>query len=155
MQPKRKVSSLEDTLVSCSDETYFSPVERKRVRDASVTKKIEIEIDDDTDETIIDKPVLSVKKSLFTSVADLQPNVKPFDIPANTKNKALRAKFDGVQCWECQQYYKYLGLTDEEIKKRKNECSRHRHKYGQRDDTPEGFWDCDFPDTQESTLQNG
>lgn len=68
------------------------------------------------------------------------------------------------------QYYKALSLSEEELQKRKNQCSRHRHKY-ERPNTPEGiifyfsitfyviynkynlfkgFWDPEFPETDSS-----
>ncbi|XP_071652762.1 uncharacterized protein [Temnothorax longispinosus] len=70
------------------------------------------------------------------------------DIPKqlNMRCKADRAKLKGQDCWECREYYKMLSLSEEEIQKRKNQCSRHRHKY-ERPNTPEGFWDPEFPET--------
>ncbi|XP_014479425.1 PREDICTED: uncharacterized protein LOC106746849 isoform X3 [Dinoponera quadriceps] len=70
----------------------------------------------------------------------------------NARSKADRAKLNGSDCWECEEYYKNLSLSKEELKKRKNQCSRHRHKY-ERPTTPEGFWDPGFPETLSCTYR--
>ncbi|XP_071577749.1 uncharacterized protein [Temnothorax nylanderi] len=64
----------------------------------------------------------------------------------NMRCKADRAKLNGWDCWECRDYYKSLSLSKEEEQKRKNQCSRHRYKY-ERPNTPDGFWDAEFPET--------
>ncbi|XP_071653406.1 uncharacterized protein [Temnothorax longispinosus] len=69
----------------------------------------------------------------------------------NMRRKADRAKLNGWDCWECREYYKNLSLPEEELKKRMNQCSRHRRIY-ERPNTPEGFWDPVFPETLSSTY---
>ncbi|XP_071574353.1 uncharacterized protein [Temnothorax nylanderi] len=64
----------------------------------------------------------------------------------NMRCKAERAKLNGWDCWECREYYKMLSLSKEDLQKRKNQCSRHRSKY-ERPNTPQGFWDLEFPET--------
>ncbi|KAL0103743.1 hypothetical protein PUN28_017781 [Cardiocondyla obscurior] len=56
----------------------------------------------------------------------------------NMRCKADRAKLKGSDCWECRKYYNELNLSEEELQKRKNLTSRHRHKY-KRPITPEGI----------------
>jgi len=70
----------------------------------------------------------------------------------NMRYKADRAKLSGWDCWECKEYYKNLSLSKEELQKRKNQCSRHRNKY-ERPNTPEGFWNPEFPETLSSTYR--
>ncbi|KAG5321902.1 CTIP endonuclease, partial [Pseudoatta argentina] len=70
----------------------------------------------------------------------------------NMRCKADREKLNGLDCWECRKYYQNLSLSKEELKKRLNQCSRHRHKY-ERPNTPEGFWDPEFPETLSCTYQ--
>ncbi|EFN67890.1 Retinoblastoma-binding protein 8 [Camponotus floridanus] len=70
----------------------------------------------------------------------------------NMRRKGDKAKIDGWDCWECKQYYKNLSLMGEELKKRKNQVSRHRHRY-ERPNTPEGFWDLEFPETSSTYRQ--
>lgn len=70
----------------------------------------------------------------------------------NMRCKADRAKLNGWDCWECEKYYKNLSLSKDELQTRKNQCSRHRHKY-ERPNTPEGFWDPEFPETLSSTYR--
>lgn len=60
--------------------------------------------------------------------------------------KADRAKLNGWDCWEYREYYNNVSLSKEELQKRRNQSSRHRHKY-ERPNTPEGFWDPEFPET--------
>ncbi|XP_071650154.1 DNA endonuclease RBBP8-like [Temnothorax longispinosus] len=64
----------------------------------------------------------------------------------NIRCKADRAKLKGSDCCECREYYNKLGLPEEQLQKRKNQISRHRHKY-KRPNTPPGFWDPEFPET--------
>uniref|UniRef100_T1JFB5 DNA endonuclease activator Ctp1 C-terminal domain-containing protein n=1 Tax=Strigamia maritima TaxID=126957 RepID=T1JFB5_STRMM len=66
-----------------------------------------------------------------------------------TRNREDRAKLDGFGCHQCKEYYGNLNLTEEELKKRMNNCSRHRDNHVP-SNTPEHFWDVDFPTTQES-----
>ncbi|XP_024882383.1 uncharacterized protein LOC112461385 isoform X5 [Temnothorax curvispinosus] len=70
----------------------------------------------------------------------------------NMRCKADRAKLNGWDCWECREYYKNLSLSKEEEQKRKNRSSRHRRKY-ERPNTPEGFWNPEFPETLSSTYR--
>ncbi|XP_067213891.1 DNA endonuclease RBBP8-like [Linepithema humile] len=65
----------------------------------------------------------------------------------NMRCKADRAKIDGWDCWECKQYYKNLSLMGEKLQKRRNQVSRHRHRYERPANTPEGFWNPEFPET--------
>jgi hypothetical protein len=64
-----------------------------------------------------------------------------------------RKKLKGWSCKECQAYYECLNLPPEELEKKKNDCSRHRHKFQPREETYAGFWDLTFgpsPKTQET-----
>ncbi|XP_020282057.1 uncharacterized protein LOC109853902 [Pseudomyrmex gracilis] len=90
-----------------------------------------------------------VKKLLLNSSS------KTEDVPEeqlNMRCKSDRAKLRGRDCWECEEYYKNLALPKEELQNRKNYCSRHRDKY-ERANTPEGFWDPEFPETLSSTYK--
>ncbi|KYN02306.1 PREDICTED: uncharacterized protein LOC108774356 [Cyphomyrmex costatus] len=70
----------------------------------------------------------------------------------NMRCKADRERLNGLDCWECKKYYQNLSLSKEEFQKRLNQCSRHRHKY-ERPNTPEGFWDPEFPETLSCTYR--
>ncbi|KAH9490596.1 hypothetical protein Btru_033619 [Bulinus truncatus] len=69
------------------------------------------------------------------------------------RKKSERDKLEGFGCQECLQYYKNSGLSDEAMKQKMNECSRHRAKYLP-PSTPEHFWSLGFPDTAENMDQN-
>ncbi|KAK9501457.1 hypothetical protein O3M35_012174 [Rhynocoris fuscipes] len=65
-------------------------------------------------------------------------------------SKAERKQLPGWDCDECRQYYSAMALSPSKIKERMNACSRHRDKFKPRlNDTPPGFWNPIFPDTQE------
>ncbi|KAI8764538.1 RBBP8 [Biomphalaria glabrata] len=64
------------------------------------------------------------------------------------RKKDDRKKLEGFSCQECYEYYKNSGLSDEAMKQKMNECSRHRAKYIP-PSTPEHFWSIGFPDTAE------
>lgn len=79
-----------------------------------------------------------------STMKDVDENQSQFISPnkerehINVRRKADRAKLSGLDCWECEKYYKNLSLSKDELQKRKNKCSRHRRKY-ERPITPEGF----------------
>ncbi|XP_036141254.1 uncharacterized protein LOC105829668 isoform X2 [Monomorium pharaonis] len=102
---------------------------------------------------------LSSKENLYPPVrnllnlsADANESVEKNDIPKNPsilsrpylRNKRLKQcrlnikadRVNGWDCWECRNYYNNLLLSKEELQKRKNQCSRHRHKH-KRPNTPE------------------
>ncbi|XP_059170173.1 uncharacterized protein LOC131951785 isoform X2 [Physella acuta] len=62
------------------------------------------------------------------------------------RKKSERDKLDGFSCKQCYQYYKNSGLSDEALKVKMKECSRHRDRY-RAPETPEHFWSLGFPDT--------
>lgn len=64
------------------------------------------------------------------------------------RKKAERKQLNGYSCSECAQYYSSFNLTEEELKKKLKDCSRHRD-YHSPPKTPEHYWDTDFPSTQE------
>ncbi|GLV32425.1 hypothetical protein CBL_00866 [Carabus blaptoides fortunei] len=67
------------------------------------------------------------------------------------RKKSERLKLQGWACADCEKYYtKYHHLSDEELQKRMDMCSKHRNKFNPNILTPKGFWDVDFPPTQES-----
>lgn len=59
------------------------------------------------------------------------------------KNPSSRAVW-----FTCLQYYEGMGLSEEEIQKRLQTCSRHRAKHAA-PGTPEHFWDIGMEDTLE------
>lgn len=66
------------------------------------------------------------------------------------KKKCERARLPGWDCDECRKYYETMSLSPSKIKSRLNACSRHRDKYRPKlNETPPGFWNPLFPDTQE------
>ncbi|KMQ97876.1 retinoblastoma-binding protein 8 [Lasius niger] len=108
----------------------------------------------DTDDFNLDdtenKP--PVKKASLAKFDILSKRKEVVSEQLNMRCKADRAKLSGWDCWECEEYYKNLSLSKDELQKRKNQCSRHRHKY-ERPNTPEGFWDPEFPETLSSTYR--
>ncbi|XP_064597657.1 uncharacterized protein LOC135464097 [Liolophura sinensis] len=59
-----------------------------------------------------------------------------------------RQKLKGYFCQECEDYFKDVGLSEEERAQRMQKCSRHRARYVP-PSTPEHFWSIGFPDTPE------
>ena len=72
------------------------------------------------------------------------------------RKKDERARLQGWDCEMCRDYYEAIAsqLTAEELQKLKDKCSRHRYKYAPNPGTPPGYWDVDFPSTQEC-IQKG
>ncbi|XP_011860090.1 PREDICTED: DNA endonuclease RBBP8-like [Vollenhovia emeryi] len=89
-------------------------------------------------------PIKNNEKRILSSRKDISKQL-------NMRCKADRAKLIGWDCWECREYYKNLSLSRENLRKRKNQCSRHRQKY-ERPNTPEGFWNPEFPETLSYTY---
>ncbi|XP_043276017.1 DNA endonuclease RBBP8-like [Venturia canescens] len=63
------------------------------------------------------------------------------------RNVAKKNKLRGWDCAQCEKYYANLDLSDIEIQKRKDKCSRHRSNFNPRYSTPPGFWNPEFPDS--------
>ncbi|XP_049810625.1 DNA endonuclease RBBP8-like isoform X1 [Schistocerca nitens] len=66
------------------------------------------------------------------------------------RKKDQRQALEGWECDICKKYYE-TGKDDTAAaqKQHMNHCSRHRDKYPVRAKTPPGFWDPDFPTTQQ------
>nr|XP_046485507.1 uncharacterized protein LOC124220517 isoform X1 [Neodiprion pinetum] len=54
------------------------------------------------------------------------------------RKKAERARLNGWDCLQCQEYYKATGLTGKELQMRKNQCSRHRSTHNEKNSTQKG-----------------
>lgn len=63
---------------------------------------------------------------------------------ANVVRGNERKKLLGWSCRECEHYYNGLNLPPDELEKKKNECSRHRHNLKPKEETFDGFWDLTF-----------
>jgi len=72
--------------------------------------------------------------------------IRALDPPIRKKSE--RAKLDGYECNQCVRYYAQFNLPPEELRKRLKNCSRHRARW-EPNKTQPGFWDIDFPPTQE------
>jgi hypothetical protein len=72
------------------------------------------------------------------------------------RNREARRKLDGWECEQCKNYYTLanVGADPTTIKRHLNQCSRHRDKYGFRTNTPPGFWNVNFPNTEDSKLED-
>ncbi|XP_077271925.1 LOW QUALITY PROTEIN: uncharacterized protein LOC143902683 [Temnothorax americanus] len=86
------------------------------------------------------------KKKVIMDKFNVWSKRKDVSEQLNMRRKADRTKLNGWDCWECREYYNNLSLSKKELQKRKNQCSRHRRKY-ERPNTPEGFWNPEFPET--------
>lgn len=84
------------------------------------------------------------------------PEKKKFstDLPIGKIRGKERKKLSGWSCKDCEEFYKGLDLSDEELEKRMDECSRHRNNLCPRDETYQGFWDLTFGPTQAPTSQS-
>ncbi|CAK9809525.1 hypothetical protein ANTPLA_LOCUS6228 [Anthophora plagiata] len=133
-----------------NDETFYllgENLEKKYTCDINVVKDVKENIT----ESNISSELPFVKKNLMNSF-DIPPEEKDLYIDKPSKKKSDRAQMTGVACWECKKYYANLGLSEEEMKARQNQCSRHKIKRNERESTPEGFWNPIFPDTCASGL---
>ncbi|KAL0106095.1 hypothetical protein PUN28_016076 [Cardiocondyla obscurior] len=123
------------------DETFYLPAEQ------ALNK---IDINNSNLGNLENKPP---EKKMLLDKFNILPKKKTINVKhLNMRCKADRAKLNGWDCWECKQYYENLSLPEEELQRRKNQCSRHRSKY-KRPDTPEGFWDPEFPETMSNTYR--
>ncbi|KAK2559902.1 DNA endonuclease RBBP8 [Acropora cervicornis] len=86
------------------------------------------------------------KENVLHKNPDNKPSYKYVEV---VRKRDERAKLNGYDCRECQQYYQGLDLPEEELKKRLKHCSRHRARFSPPPSTPPGFWNLSFPDTQE------
>ena len=56
-------------------------------------------------------------------------------------------------CDDCFKYYASLGLTEEQIRQKMSNCSRHRNQR-EAEKPADNFWDLDFPTTPEIKRRN-
>lgn len=95
-----------------------------------------------------------IKKSNIFQNYDRIP-VKKSVVPEHPhKMETVRCKADklrlpGWSCKECQDYYQDFDLTDEELRKKMNVCSKHRNKFDPLNETPKGYWDVTMYSSQE------
>ncbi|KAI4494913.1 hypothetical protein M0804_001114 [Polistes exclamans] len=67
---------------------------------------------------------------------------------SKSDKKGIEMENKKWSCSECVEYYKSeAGVSDTQIQRRINQCSRHKNAYFSRNATPPGFWDPFFPDT--------
>ncbi|XP_015177174.1 PREDICTED: uncharacterized protein DDB_G0286591-like isoform X2 [Polistes dominula] len=72
---------------------------------------------------------------------------------SKSANKDIEMKNKKWSCSECEEYYKSeAGITDTQIQRRKNQCSRHKNVYYARNATPPGFWDPFLPETASDSI---
>lgn len=74
-----------------------------------------------------------------------QPNFAHVDV---VRKQDERRRLPAHKCEECREYFEGMGLSEEEIQKRLQTCSRHRAKHAA-PGTPEHFWDIGMEDTLE------
>ncbi|XP_052696544.1 uncharacterized protein LOC128175156 [Crassostrea angulata] len=74
-----------------------------------------------------------------------QPNFAHVDV---VRKQDERRRLPAHKCGECREYFEGMGLSEEEIQKRLQTCSRHRAKHAA-PGTPEHFWDIGMEDTLE------
>ncbi|XP_043283328.1 uncharacterized protein [Venturia canescens] len=67
------------------------------------------------------------------------------------RNMAKRSKLRGWDCPQCEKYYQNMDLSESQMEKRKNACSRHRSKFNPRYFTPKGFWNPEFSPAPDSS----
>lgn len=93
----------------------------------------------------------STEKIVVHQSSKKNPNSPNYKYKRDTvRKKSERAKLDGWDCANCAEYYATLGVTSpSKLKGRLNKCSRHRDKFKPITNTPPGYWDPIFPDTQE------
>lgn len=97
-------------------------------------------------------PVNEEQKSLKDkNVAEglKKKSVVKYKYSAVVRKKDEREKLNGYACEECRRYYQSDNLTEERLREVLKQCSRHRHESSPPPSTPEGFWNLDFPPTQD------
>lgn len=60
-----------------------------------------------------------------------------------------KSKLRGWSCKDCENFYKKMNLSEEELEKRMNECSKHRNKFKPDEETIPGYWDLSIRSTPE------
>ncbi|XP_044754777.1 uncharacterized protein LOC123313813 [Coccinella septempunctata] len=60
-----------------------------------------------------------------------------------------KKKLKGWSCKDCEHFYKGMNLSDKELEKKMNECSKHKSKFKPDEDTIPGYWDLSIPSTPE------
>jgi hypothetical protein len=109
---------------------------------------------DESTATVLDIDVGPVSLNIVSPTRHNHPNQDAFLYQEVTRDKASRKLMHGVDCPCCSDYYRLtknlkpvleLGQIAES---RKQIVSRHRF-WSKKPETPPGFWQVDFPSTQE------
>lgn len=95
---------------------------------------------------------LSVKRERRNSFDEIPARSPPYKYKRGPcRKKVERARLPGQCCDNCHWYYNDLRTsgryTEEEVQDMKNKISRHRDKYPIRSNTPPGFWNPTFSDS--------
>ncbi|KAL3267687.1 hypothetical protein HHI36_006821 [Cryptolaemus montrouzieri] len=88
-----------------------------------------------------------MKIFLHTPESQKSP-LKPYVYKETVRGKAKK-KLKGWSCKECEQFYNGLNLTEAELEKKMNECSKHKNRFKPNEETMAGFWDLSIAPTQE------
>ena len=73
---------------------------------------------------------------------------EPFKFEQVVRKKHLRAQMHGTDCACCSNYYNATKELNPSENNHQQQISRHR-VWSKRPETPPGFWDVDFPNTQQ------
>ena len=87
----------------------------------------------------------TISKNILENSPDLFDQPRPVG-----KSKAERAKMFGFSCKDCEKFYENQNLTDEQLKKVIDKCSRHRATIEPPCESPKEMWniDIDGPDNK-------
>ncbi|KAJ3643450.1 hypothetical protein Zmor_026160 [Zophobas morio] len=157
-KPNLNTSKQKNTLT----QSFLRPKTCKREMDSNlpsmtITEMINLINDSDHTETDAESDATVDLEVPSQSETNLEPPSSPekkkakFVYEEVVRGKA-RKKLAGWACRECQEYYEDLNLPPEELQKKKNQCSKHRHRFKPREETYTGFWDLTFgptPKTQQ------
>lgn len=130
------------------DETLV--VDKIRVKDSTV------HMDDILDQLCVKLPSPRKKKAKLNNSYDCIPVVHtspgtPYKQGA-VRKRTDRLNMQGWNCPDCEKYYGNMNLSDGEMKRKMDQCSKHRNNFNPNRMTPAGFWDPDFSPTQEESF---
>lgn len=139
----KDISTLDD-----NDETL--------VVDKIVVKDSTVHMDDILEQLCVKTPSPQKKKTKLNNSYDCIPVAltspgTPYKRGV-VRKRTDRLKMQGWNCPDCETYYANMNLTEGEMKRKIDQCSKHRNNFNPNRMTPPGFWDPDFSPTQDDSF---
>ncbi|KAK9892871.1 hypothetical protein WA026_022551 [Henosepilachna vigintioctopunctata] len=154
ISPRKRLKST-STLKNTTLTQIFNEIDSKQenTKDESMIGIDEIIDKIDCQETQLNIPE-DINMSSFVADYDKLPPVisnspkEKYAFKETVRGKEKK-KLKGWSCKDCEDFYKLMNLSERELEKKMDECSKHRSRFKPDEETIPGYWDLSIPPTPE------